>query len=103
MISLYGDNAIKIITLANENKSFDLIHPNLPYLKAQIEYSIKEEFVKKPIDFLSRRIGLCFVNKELSLECVDVVCEEMADILNWDNQRKIEEIKECRDFIISNF
>ena len=103
LITLYGDNAIKILTLANENKSFDLVHPNLPYLKAQIEYSIKEEFVKKTIDFLSRRIGLCFVNKKLSLECVETVCDEMAKIQNWDNQRKIKEVKECRDFIITYF
>ncbi len=103
LITLYGDNAIKILTLANEEKSFDLIHPNLPYLKVQIQYSIKEEFIKKPIDFLARRIGLCFINKKLSLKCVEVVCEEMAKVMDWNSQRKTEEIKECRDFIISNF
>ena len=100
---LYGDNAIKILTMADERKSFDLLDDNLPYLKAQIEYSIKEEFVKKPIDFLSRRVGLCFINKELSLKLVFSVCEEMARIFSWSEEEKNKEIEECRDFINTYF
>ena len=103
LITLYGDNAIKILTMADERKSFDLLDDNLPYLKAQIEYSIKEEFVKKPIDFLSRRVGLCFINKELSLKLVFSVCEEMARIFSWSEEEKNAEMKECRDFINTYF
>lgn len=103
LITLYGDNAIKILTMADENKSFDLLDDNLPYLKAEIEYSIKEEFVKKPIDFLSRRIGLCFVNKELSLKLLYSVCEEMARFFSWSEKEKNKEIDNCRDFISTYF
>lgn len=103
LITLYGDNAIKILTLANEKIFFDLIHPKLPYLKAEIEYCIKEEFVKKPVDFLARRIGLCFINKKLALECVEAVCEEMENILYWDNEEKTKEINQCKNYINTYF
>ena len=103
LITLYGDNAIKILTMADERKSFDLLDDNLPYLKAQIEYSIKEEFVKKPIDFLSRRVGLCSINKELSLKLVYSVCEEMARFFSWSEEEKNKEIEDCRDFINTYF
>ena len=101
--TLYGSSCTQVLNIANEKDNFELIHPKLPYLKAEIAYCINYEFVKKPIDFLSRRIGLCFVNKKLALDCVDVICSEMANLLSWDEERKNKEINNCRDFIISYF
>ena len=80
-----------------------MINPNLPYLKAEIEYCIKEEFVEKPIDFLARRIGLCFLDKKLALSCVDVVCEEMGKILFWDEKRVEKEKFECKEYVNNYF
>ena len=101
--TLYGNSCLKVLHLANEIDNFELINPYLPYLKAEIEYCIKEEFVEKPIDFLARRIGLCFVNKKLSLDCVDVVCERMAELLFWDEKRLENEKMESKDYIIAYF
>lgn len=101
--TLYGSSCMKVLNLANETDNFELINPNLPYLKAEIEYCIKEEFVEKPIDFLARRVGLCFLDKELVLSCVDVVCEEMGKILFWDEKRVEKENLECKENINNYF
>ncbi len=101
--TIYGNSCIKILNLANETDNFELINPNLPYLKAEIEYCIKEEFVEKPIDFLARRVGLCFLDKKLALSCVDVVCEEMGKILFWDEKRVKKENFECKEYINNYF
>ena len=101
--TLYGSSCIKVLNLANETDNFELINPNLPYLKAEIEYCIKEEFVEKPIDFLARRVGLCFLDKKLALSCVDVVCEEMGKILFWDEKRVEKEKFECKENINNYF
>ena len=101
--TIYGSSCTKVLNLANEIDNFELINPYLPYLKAEIEYCIKEEFVEKPIDFLARRIGLCFVNKKLSLDCVDILCEEMGKILFWDEQRLEKEKIECKSYINNYF
>ena len=101
--TLYGSSCIKVLNLANETDNFELINPNLPYLKAEIEYCIKEEFVEKPIDFLARRVGLCFLDKKLALSCVDVVCEEMGKILFWDEKRVEKENLECKENINNYF
>ena len=80
-----------------------MINQNLPYLKAEIEYCIKEEFVEKPIDFLARRVGLCFIDKKTSLLCLESVCDEMARILSWSDEEK-ESIKtQSKEFINKNF
>jgi glycerol-3-phosphate dehydrogenase len=101
--TLYGNSCLKVLHLANEIDNFELINSNLPYLKAEIDYCIKEEFVEKPIDFLARRVGLCFVNKKLSLDCVDVVCERMAELLFWDEKRLENEKMESKDYISAYF
>ena len=101
--TIYGSSCTKVLNLANETDNFELINPYLPYLKAEIEYCIKEEFVEKAIDFLARRIGLCFVNKKLSLDCVDIVCEEMGKILFWDEERIEKEKIDCKLYINNYF
>lgn len=101
--TLYGTSCIRVLNLANETDNFELINPKLPYLKAEIEYGIKEEFVEKPIDFLARRIGLCFLDKKMALECVDVVCDEMGKILFWDEKRVEDEKIECKEYINNYF
>ncbi|MDZ7820157.1 MAG: FAD-dependent oxidoreductase [Aliarcobacter sp.] len=103
LITLYGTNATKILSLANELGNFELINENLPYLKAEIIYCIENEFVKKPIDFLARRVGVCFVHKEASLSCVDVVCQEMTKLYNWDEKETKFQINETKEYIHKNF
>lgn len=101
--TLYGTSCTQVLNLANELKDFELIDEKLPYLKAEINYCIKYEFVKKPIDFLSRRVGLCFINKKNALDCVDEVCKRMGKIFFWDEKRVEDEKMECEKYIRENF
>ena len=45
----------------------------------------------------------CFVNKKLSLDCVDIVCEKMGEILYWDEKRVATEKIESKEFIDNFF
>jgi glycerol-3-phosphate dehydrogenase len=103
LITLYGTNATKVLSLANELENFQLINEELPYLKAEIIYCIENEFVKKPVDFLSRRIGLSFIDKKASISCVDVVCQEMAKLYNWNKDELELQIKESKEYIENYF
>ena len=103
LISLYGDRATMILDMANQSNNFELISLDLPYLKVEIEYAIRFEYVKKPIDFLARRVGLCFIDKKSSLLCLESVCDEMARILSWSDEEKESIKKESEEFINKNF
>jgi glycerol-3-phosphate dehydrogenase len=103
LIILYGSNASQVLNLANNLDNFELINENLPYLKVEIIYCIENEFVKKPIDFLSRRLGLCFVDKKASIKCVDIVCYEIGKLYNWNDDILKKEKKECLDYINNYF
>ena len=62
---------------------------------------MKYEFVKKAVDFLCRRVGLCFVNKKDALNCVDEVCKRIGENLSWNEEKIQEDKKECKDYIIT--
>lgn len=93
LLNLYGSEALEILSIAYIHNAFELIHKDLPYIKAEIIYCIKYEFVQKPIDFLSRRISLCFIDKQKSLECLLSVCQTFKVQFLWDNDRFEEELK----------
>lgn len=103
LITLYGDRANLVLDLANQSNNFELISLDLPYLKVEIEYAIRFEYVKKPIDFLARRVGLCFIDKKNSLLCLESVCDEMARILSWSDEEKESIKKESEEFIKYSF
>lgn len=94
LLTLYGGKVLDVIKIAQENKSFELIDKELPYIKAEVIYSLRYEFVKEPIDFLARRILICFLDKKAALRCVENVCKIMAYELSWSEEKlkiKIEE------------
>lgn len=87
----YGTNCLEVLKLAKKHELFERLHPKFPYIKAEIIYCIENEFVKYPIDFLSRRVRVAFLNKNSCLECVDIVCNIMKDYLSWDEKRYEDE------------
>lgn len=99
LIYIYGDKAIEVLECAKKNKAYNLIHDDLPYIQAEVIYCIKYEFVKEPIDFLSRRILISFINKKKALECVEKVCEIMAKFLIWDEVLLLQKIKSTENEI----
>jgi len=85
LLYLYGDRAIEVLEYAKKYNAYNLIDDSLPYIQAEVIYCIEHEFVKEPIDFLSRRILLSFVDKKKALACVDKVCEIMSKHMKWDD------------------
>ncbi|MCB0753900.1 MAG: hypothetical protein KDC52_20685, partial [Ignavibacteriae bacterium] len=71
------------------------IDEDLPYIKAQIIYSIKNEMAVKLTDIFLRRIGLGTLKKPGDKEILSIV-ELMAKELNWDNNKIESEISELK-------
>ena len=94
LITFYGDKAIEVANLAKKINKYELINKDLPFIKAEVIYTIEYEFVKKPIDFLARRISLCFIDKAKALSCVKEVCLLMANEFNWSEEEITKHIDE---------
>ncbi len=88
LICMYGDKADKVVKSV---PSIEKLHSNYDYINAEVIYCIKEEFVKKPVDFLARRSNIALIDIEASKEMLDKVLVLMKKELKWDDEKVAKE------------
>jgi len=64
LISLYGDRAEDILQIAKNEVGFEYLDEKYKILKAEYIYAQRHEYVKKPEDFVSRRVCISFVDHD---------------------------------------
>ena len=80
LASKYGSNVDKLFNIAQIAQDKDL---NLPLeLYVELVYSVQNEMVFKPTDFLIRRSGKLYFNINEVKQYKDAVVEELAKLLN---------------------
>ena len=84
LIKLYGDNALKIASMAKNEVGYDFIDDKYHILKAELIYTIRHEYVKKPLDFIIRRANLGLIDKNESIKTVKKVSDILAKELGYD-------------------
>lgn len=96
LISMYGDKALDVY---NSVDTVEKLHEKYSYINAEVVYSIKHEFVQKPLDFLVRRTTLALIDKNAAKEILEKVLIIMQKELSWDENRVIEERNESLDVL----
>ncbi|NIJ45980.1 glycerol-3-phosphate dehydrogenase [Wenyingzhuangia heitensis] len=91
-LGIYGTDAKLIRKLAEEKPELkEKIHPNYPFIKAQIVWAILKEDAKTIEDILARRIRLLFLDAKASIESVEVVAailqEQLIKSEDWKKQQ----------------
>lgn len=78
-LSVYGAEAAAIRALAGSRPDLgDLLHPRLPYLKAEVIWSAREEMARTVEDVLSRRTRALFLDAQASIEAAGAVADLLA-------------------------
>jgi glycerol-3-phosphate dehydrogenase len=78
-LSIYGSDAEKIHALASTKKSWTSpIHPRLPYLAAEVVWSVRHEMARNVEDILARRSRALFLDARAAIEAAPRVAELMA-------------------------
>jgi glycerol-3-phosphate dehydrogenase len=91
----YGSDAPKIRKLAADNaKLRKKLHPNYPFLLAEVVWAVREEMALKIEDFLSRRIRLLILDARAALNAAPRVAELMAKELGWDETQMKKELED---------
>jgi len=90
--SSYGDRAGLVATLANQGYGKRL-HPDHPYLEADVVYAATWEFAQRVSDVLTRRTALALLDTNAARLAAARVTELMAQVLGWDAARCQEEAK----------
>lgn len=94
-LHVYGSDRVGIDQLKEENPELgEQIHPDLPYIKAEIIWAIRNEMAITIDDVLSRRTRMLLLNAQAALESAELVAEYLAEELNKDQAWVKQEVAE---------
>ena len=90
-LRVYGADAPAILELVKKEPALaEKLHPELPYIGAEVVWAVHEEMARTVEDILSRRSRALLLDARASIEAAPRVAELMARELdrneNWQNQ-----------------
>ncbi|ULT91212.1 hypothetical protein L3Y34_009071 [Caenorhabditis briggsae] len=85
----YGDKVYEVLKLCKSTgKQFPAIghrlHPDFPFLEAEVRYAVKEEYARIPADILARRTRLSLLDARAAKQVLPRVVSIMAEELGWN-------------------
>ena len=101
-LKIYGDQADEIEKIMNDYPDTgDLIHPALPYTRAEIIWICRNEMPLTVEDMLARRTRALFLDARASREAGPVVAELMAKELGFGKSWQESEISKYNELVIN--
>jgi glycerol-3-phosphate dehydrogenase len=102
LFSVYGAKATEVLALAQENLELvTKISPDLPDIKAQIVYAVREEMAHTLVDIARRRTTLA-TNGNYGLDLLPVMTETLSKYCGWSQEQCDTACKEYRTFMEEN-
>lgn len=104
----YGSDAPALESMMqSQSQLATRIHPDYPYVWAQVAWAIEQEMAQTLEDVLARRIRLLFLDAKAAREVAPAVAQFMAEKLGWDEAQQAEKLAEflsvsqgyCIDFL----
>jgi glycerol-3-phosphate dehydrogenase len=81
-LGVYGSDGEKILALAAADKRLSQrLHPELPYIAAEVIWAVREEMALTLDDVLSRRTRALFLNARAAIDMAPAVAKLMAEEL----------------------
>lgn len=99
LIDRYGSLMIEVLDIAKREKLIDLLHPDLPYIKAEIKYAVDAEGAMTLVDIIDRRTRIGFESDDNGLSIIDTVAAIAAKSLGWSAAQKKKEIKAFKEHV----
>lgn len=99
----YGDRAFAVAKLATlTGKRWPIIgnriHPDFPYIDAEIRYGVRE-YACNAVDMIARRLRLSFLNVQAAQEALPAIVDIMGDELKWSKEEKEVQINSSIVFL----
>jgi glycerol-3-phosphate dehydrogenase len=91
-LAVYGSDAAAIRQLIEADPRLGgKLHAELPYLKAQVIWAVRQEMARTLEDVLARRTRALFLNAKAAVEMAPTVADLMAAELDWDESAKAKQ------------
>lgn len=97
-LHVYGSDRVGIDKLIKKEPELgEKIHPNMPYLKAEVVWAAKKEMAVTIDDVLSRRTRMLLLDAEAAFESAELVAELLANEFGKDQAWIDQEVAEFKD------
>jgi glycerol-3-phosphate dehydrogenase len=94
-LSVYGTDAEGIRELIRQDPSLGRrLTEKLPYVEAEVVWAVRHEMARTIEDVLARRLRALFLDAAAAIESAPVVAVLMQKELDWDEERKKEQVRE---------
>jgi glycerol-3-phosphate dehydrogenase len=105
-LSVYGSDIVGIEKIIEEDGALqEKVHVNLPYIKAEIVWAIRNEWAQTIEDLLSRRTRALLLDAEAAIEAAPVVAsllaQELGEDKDWEKQEVKEFIEIAKNYVIN--
>lgn len=94
----YGDRAIQVADLGLNQR----LHPDHPYVEGEVIHAVRHEMAVTPVDVLSRRTRLSFLDEAAVRTVLPRVVQLMATEAGWDQTQAARELKDSQDYFARN-
>ena len=92
---VYGSDLRAVQAIADENRAMEeLLHPNLPFRRAEVVWAAREEMARCVEDVLARRTRALFLDAKASREAASITAQLLARELNRDATWEQEQVKQ---------
>ncbi|KAL1022054.1 hypothetical protein UPYG_G00021610 [Umbra pygmaea] len=103
LAATYGGKAFEVAKMARvTGKRWPIVGKRLvsefPYIESEVRYAIKE-YACTAIDVIARRTRLGFLNVQAADEALPRIVEIMGKMLDWNEQKKTEELEAAKKFL----
>jgi glycerol-3-phosphate dehydrogenase len=96
-LSVYGTDAPAVEELAAREPALaEKVHPDLPYIKAEVVWAVREEMARTVEDVLSRRTRGLLLGARASIEAAPVVADLLARELDRDESWQVKAVADYR-------
>ena len=96
-LAVYGSDAPCIQELIARDPSLgEKLHPQLPYLKAEAIWAVREEMARTIEDVLARRTRALFLNARAALAMAPAIADLIGPELQWDDAAKLKQLADFR-------
>jgi len=96
---VYGSDIPKIKALITQNPELrEKLHPDLPYLKVEVVWAVREEMARTVEDVLARRTRALLLDARASIEIAPEVAKLMARELNLRRSWEKEQVRLYTEF-----
>lgn len=103
-LCIYGSDAVIIKRIMEEDASLSgKIHPQYPYIKAEVKWAVQNEMALTVEDILARRIRLLFLDASAAMEAAPVVADMIAKEMNKNEQWAKEQVNTFKSLATGYF